>query len=180
MENRLKTLTTPTAEVEPGPGTAAVAVVAAEGFRVLVVKRVVRSDDPWSGQIAFPGGRWKPSDTSLFETALRELEEETGVHRDFVKAIGPMQSISPANMPTLKVQPFLFTLQKKADPRPGPEVQKVFWLPLKGLEKKTFTVYSSYLRREVTTSGYDYGGEVVWGMTARVIERFEEMVRDGV
>ena len=37
--------------------------------QVLLIKRAERKDDPWSGQIAFPGGRVDRTDTSFEETA---------------------------------------------------------------------------------------------------------------
>lgn len=180
MENRLRNLVQAETDLNPGPGTAAVAVVTKAGPHVLVVKRAVREDDPWSGQIAFPGGRWKTGDRSLLETALRELEEETGMPSDAVEVLGPMKPVSPANMPTLKVLPFLLLHLCETALKPGAEVEKVFWLPLKQLEKGNFTVYSRSLGRELTTVGYRYRSEVIWGMTARLLEVLEQAVTDGV
>ncbi|MEM2035144.1 MAG: NUDIX domain-containing protein, partial [Candidatus Caldarchaeum sp.] len=70
-----------------GRSYAAVAIILRNLDRspeVILVKRASRLDDPWSGQIAFPGGRRKPSDQSLVQTALRELKEETGVGEEAV------------------------------------------------------------------------------------------------
>jgi 8-oxo-dGTP pyrophosphatase MutT (NUDIX family) len=56
------------------------------GVTVLLTKR---SDGlrNHSGQIALPGGRRDPGE-SLWETALREAEEEIGLERSFVELIG--------------------------------------------------------------------------------------------
>ena len=46
---------------------------------ILFIVRALREGDPWSGQIAFPGGHSEPQDQSMRETAERETTEETGI-----------------------------------------------------------------------------------------------------
>ena len=43
------------------------------------IQRARREGDPWSGDMAFPGGRLERSDTSSRHTAMRETLEETGL-----------------------------------------------------------------------------------------------------
>ncbi|MEM0440842.1 MAG: CoA pyrophosphatase [Candidatus Caldarchaeum sp.] len=176
MESRLKLLTEDIDEFVAGPSTAAVAIVIKPGPFILLVKRVVREDDPWSGQIAFPGGRWNHEDRSIVETALRELEEETGLSREAVEVLGQMRSITPANMPTLKVRPVLCKLLTETNLRPGPEVQNVFWLPLHGLRKKVVKVRTRHAPYQRLTLAYIYDGLVIWGMTARLVDRLIDVV----
>ena len=71
---------TTTAELFEGrtPSRAAVAIVLremADGPQVLLIRRAQREGDPWSGHMAFPGGRVDPDDESLLATALRETHE---------------------------------------------------------------------------------------------------------
>jgi 8-oxo-dGTP pyrophosphatase MutT (NUDIX family) len=54
---------------------------------VLLTQRSANLADH-AGQIAFPGGKIDPTDTSPLDTALREAEEEIGLHRQFVEPIG--------------------------------------------------------------------------------------------
>ncbi|MEM0349848.1 MAG: CoA pyrophosphatase [Candidatus Caldarchaeum sp.] len=169
MENRLRKILAACDDVKPGPGTAAVAIVLRDEPEVLLVKRVERDDDPWSGQVAFPGGRWRPGDVDFTATALRELYEETSVESEAVSFIGYLETISPRNVPTLRVKPVVFRLIQDVIPRPGDEVSKVFWLPLTNLTMFTAKVYSRHLNREVVTEAYCYEGELIWGMTARLI-----------
>jgi 8-oxo-dGTP pyrophosphatase MutT (NUDIX family) len=57
-----------------------------EGLSVLLTRRA-ESLRKHSGQIALPGGRVDPGETS-WEAALREAEEETGLGREFVRLAG--------------------------------------------------------------------------------------------
>ena len=46
---------------------------------LLFIQRARRDGDPWSGDMAFPGGRLEPGDTSSRHIAMRETLEETGL-----------------------------------------------------------------------------------------------------
>ena len=61
---------------------AAVAVVLREGdsgSEILFIERSTREDDPWSGHMAFPGGRVEAADANTRAAAERETLEEVGV-----------------------------------------------------------------------------------------------------
>ncbi len=162
-------------EREPlGRNNAAVAII----FRnldhnpeVLLVKRISSSSDPWSGQIAFPGGRYRPLDGDLKETVLRELEEETGVGGDAVELLGTLPPVSPANVPTLKVTPFVGLLIKDVELRKGSEIEKVFWIALYDLKRRVESVYAKSVGRVRDYLCYVFDGEVVWGMTAVLLRK---------
>jgi 8-oxo-dGTP pyrophosphatase MutT (NUDIX family) len=46
---------------------------------VLYIKRSANPHDPWSGNVAFPGGRRDPKDADDLATAVRETREEIGL-----------------------------------------------------------------------------------------------------
>ena len=98
---------------------AAVALVLrgpAEAPGILFIKRASRDGDPWSGQMAFPGGRYDPADESEKETAIRETEEEVflahpeAIHLRNPQLYGPRQLL-PREWPivrrALDKRPFL-------------------------------------------------------------------------
>ena len=61
---------------------AAVAMVFAGDAKapdLCVIRRAERAGDPWSGQMAFPGGKSEPQDDSLRHAAERETLEEVGL-----------------------------------------------------------------------------------------------------
>ncbi|MEM1937143.1 MAG: CoA pyrophosphatase [Candidatus Caldarchaeum sp.] len=157
-----------------GRSYAAVAIILRNLDRspeVILVKRASRLDDPWSGQIAFPGGRRKPSDQSLVQTALRELKEETGVGEEAVEVLGALPFTSPANSPDLLVKPFVGLLDGEVVFVEGNEVQRVFWAPLLGLKPVVKRVYSksgSTVRNHLC---YAYGDDLVWGMTSKLVRQ---------
>lgn len=57
-----------------------------EGYTVLLTQRTDHLENH-AGQISFPGGRAELEDASPVETALREAEEEIGLHRQHVVEI---------------------------------------------------------------------------------------------
>ena len=46
---------------------------------VLLIRRAERTGDPWSGQVAFPGGKKQEGDLTARDTAVRETMEEVGI-----------------------------------------------------------------------------------------------------
>ena len=47
--------------------------------QILLIERTHHPLDPWSGHLAFPGGKRDSEDFSLLDTAMRETKEEIGV-----------------------------------------------------------------------------------------------------
>lgn len=153
---------------------AAVAMVltpGADGVDLLLIKRAVVAGDPWSGQIALPGGRRDPSDGHLFETAQREAREETGIELAEGDLIGELDDLRPRTptLPPVVVRPFVFGLPDRPTIRQNAEVDHHLWVSLS-------TLKSSAQSREVVVRGqtlevpaYVIGPHVVWGMTWRII-----------
>src|SRR5512143_2692083 len=84
----------PARDVRPpadGRKRAAVAALvrdAPAGPRVLLMKRVDREGDPWSGHISLPGGRHDKRDPDLLATAIRETHEELGIQLAGTRLLG--------------------------------------------------------------------------------------------
>ena len=97
--------------VNPGEKTrqAAVAIIlreasmdGAEQTEVLFIQRAERPGDPWSGQMAFPGGHREDSDISLQAAAMRETNEEIGLsldNADYLGALNHQQAQPNASHP---------------------------------------------------------------------------------
>lgn len=117
--------------------TAAVAVVRTEepDPRYLILQRAAHPADPWSGHLAFPGGRREPADVDLLATARRETLEECGVDLSAQDGSAvPPHRAGQAVGRSLWVQPFLFRLPTTVPivccPR---EIARGFWVPASAL-----------------------------------------------
>src|SRR5882762_7516614 len=168
----------------PNARPAAVALVLLEGpqgLELILIKRAERGDDPWSGQIALPGGRYEVGDRDIEATAVRETSEETGVDLSGAERLGALDDLYPRTsvLPPVVVRPFVFALTQRADLVPSDEVQRAFWLPLGRLAEPG-------VRRDVTLTlrdgrrafpAYMVDEELIWGMTERIITPFVDLVR---
>lgn len=152
----------------------------------LLIRRARSTRDPWSGQMALPGGRKHPGDGSLLNTAIRETREETGV--DLVESgrlLGCLPSVAPAGsrLPRLAILPFVFQLIADVDPRPQPEeVAEILWAPLTILDGEEHRGVHHHSVGAVTMAfpSLLVEGHPVWGLTHRILEDFQKRLgRDG-
>lgn len=161
---------------EPSAGQlrrASVAVILndPESPSVLLIKRADRVDDPWSGQVAFPGGKAQEGDRTLKETAIRETREEVdidlGQDADFLGYFTPFRT----HTGTLDVFPSVFLLRKKVEVRPNEEVSSYQWVELEKLTaeqvRSSHRVDAGGQTREMSALLVD--GYLVWGLTHRII-----------
>ena len=142
-----------------------------ESPRVLLIKRAERVGDPWSGQVAFPGGKVQEGDSTLKETAIREAREEVGIDleqdADFIGYFTPFRT----HTGTLDVFPSVFLLRKRVEVRPNEEVSSYRWVKLEKLTaeqaRSSYRVDEGGQTRETPALFVD--GYVVWGLTHRII-----------
>ena len=100
---------------------------------VLLMRRAERESDPWSGHWSFPGGRRDPADQDLLHTALRELQEESGVRllpSDLAAEFPPRMARRKSGV-AIPVTPFLFRTNVQLEAVPdGREAAETAWIPL--------------------------------------------------
>ena len=156
-----------------GQVEAVVGVLLVEGDRgleTLLIQRPERSDDPWSGQVGFPGGRVKGSDSSVKEALHREVEEEVGIDlKPDGEELGPLSIGRPGRNPEVKVQPWVYALRRRLPLRVSGEVAEAFWVALPDLPSKLRTAEVEIRGQKWAVECYLVDDHIVWGFTFRVL-----------
>jgi 8-oxo-dGTP pyrophosphatase MutT (NUDIX family) len=150
-------------------------VASHDALELLMIERASYAGDPWSGHIAFPGGRREPYDVTLLDTALRETREETGV--DILTAgrvLGALARVDPLSpsLPPLSIAPFVALLTREVSLSISDEVAGAFWVPLAALQhvdasREVEVTLSNGTARRVRA--FVHGGYTIWGLTERIL-----------
>ncbi len=141
----------------------------------LFIERARHEGDPWSGHMAFPGGRHDPGDPDIEATAAREAKEEVGValHRPIGQLDDFTSTRNPRGAP-LVVSPFVYEVPERPRIVSNHEVQSTVWIPVSWiLDPESAVEY----RGERGPHGgsfpaFRYQGYTVWGLTYRILRSF--------
>ena len=163
--------------LRPPPGVADPMVHACE---VLAIHRAESARDPWSGQMALPGGSVDDTDAGLVAAAVRETREETGLRLDAGRdAVGRIEMVRPlgVRLPAIAIWPFVFRAEPGAVARVNSrEVASVHWFPIDALNDERNR--GSYAWKEGGEVRWfpcvRVEGRVIWGLTYRVLMWFLE------
>ena len=185
LRNSLSSRHAVEAPEEPGVRKAAVALIFRAGDdgspELLFIKRAEYPGDPWSGQIAFPGGREETGDASLQETAIRETREETGI--DLARegtVIGVLDDLRPrtVRLPAVVVRPYVTVLERREPLELSSEVALAFWIPFGSLAHKEAWQEDTVSARGVQINArvFRHEDHVIWGMTERILAQLLELL----
>ena len=146
---------------------------------VLLIRRADRKGDPWSGQMAFPGGHQDPRDPDMLATAMRETLEEVGLDLGQHELIGALDEHAATYQGTftgMVIAPFVFALKHDVELSPNHEVASVIWAPLGQMARGELDVQHELRRGNETMHfpGFGIGPHVVWGLTHRMIQSLFE------
>lgn len=125
-----------------------------------------------SGEVSFPGGKAEDGDASLFDTALRESNEEMSLNGDDVTMVGKLDYLISRHK--IEVNPFIVTVDKAQDLKANEEIQEIFTVPLsflldpKNIKRESIERQGSVW--EVPT--WSLKNQKIWGLTAMITVNF--------
>ena len=150
-----------------------------EGLTVLLTQRTAHLSNH-GGQVSFPGGRAEDEDSSPIETALRETEEEIGLHRRHVEIVGVLPDHVTASAyvvtPVIGLVKPPFELVAESN-----EVEEIFEVPLAFLmdgmhhQRMSFDLPDGSGRRSFYAM--PYGRFFIWGATAGMLRNLFHLLR---
>lgn len=149
---------------------------------LLFIRRAQRAGDPWSGHVAFPGGRRDVADPSLEVTARRETREELsldlGIDAALLGVLDDLRPRSPA-LPSIAVRPYVFALTRDVTLVPNHEVHSTFWVPVAELRDPSRSTEHIFDRdgARLRFPAYRSGDDIVWGMTERIVTQLLGVAR---
>lgn len=158
---------------------AAVAIIARPTLRdveLLFIRRAAFDNDPWSGDIAFPGGRIGSPDELPHVAAERETREEVGIDLATADRLGRLDDVTGGSGAVV-VSGFVYALTSPAALVTNHEVAAAGWVPTARLvdparqSSQTFRYKDRDVRLPAVTI-FDDDSPPLWGLTYQFVERF--------
>jgi 8-oxo-dGTP pyrophosphatase MutT (NUDIX family) len=147
-----------------------------EGPTVLLTQRTAHLKKH-AGQISFPGGGVEPNDPHHVATALRETEEEIGLHARHVRLLGRLSMYETST--AYGVTPVVGWVEPPFDLKVDDfEVAEVFETPLSFILDRRNHVKETAMRDGVRRWYYvmPFEGRRIWGATAGMLVNLTDML----
>jgi len=185
IEERARSHKPLVADLDPVMRAAVAVVLAPDGDDVaaLLIERAQHPRDPWSGHMAFPGGRHDATDASLERTAIRETAEEVGIdlvrHGRLVARLDEIQAQARGRNLDMVISPFLFFLDEARPTTPDrSEVADTLWVPLRVFRDERYKGTTHFSRDGfgMDFPAFLYQGKTIWGLTYRILCGFLDTV----
>ncbi len=140
---------------------------------IMMVKRANRIGDPWSGDMAFPGGRRQLEDLDHIDTALRELQEETGLRLQAspIAKLPMLWTKSHNSIRPMTIHPFIFDAPKRTRFQLSDEIAEVVWVPYELFQTQhpEHFIWQTKLGK-YRMPCYHYRDYRIWGLSLKMIE----------
>jgi 8-oxo-dGTP pyrophosphatase MutT (NUDIX family) len=163
---------------------AAVAMILRDGpagIEILFIHRAEHPADPWSGHMAFPGGRAEEGEAPLL-TAIRESAEEVGIDLTSAEPLGALDELQAVRrLPIdLAIAPFVFRVGKDARVIPNHEVRGFYWLTVDELMGERFRSTFDYAEggSVLRFPCFRVDDKVIWGLTYRMFSQLALRLRE--
>lgn len=143
---------------------------------MLFIQRAHREGDPWSGHMAFPGGRLQPEDPTPRAAAERETWEETGLdlgrHGHFHARLSDLLTRQHNRWRPMVVTPYLYKWEGPRRVTLNHEVEKLVWVPLDYLaarENQSRIPWRTPLGT-LQLPCCQYQGHCIWGLSYSMLQ----------
>ncbi|MDU0459884.1 MAG: CoA pyrophosphatase [Geobacteraceae bacterium] len=151
-----------------------------DDMEILFIQRAAHHLDPWSGHIAFPGGKCEKGE-QVCQTARRETLEEIGIDLEDDWYLGRLSDIVGTNLPVWVSCCVYGTGNRISVPVLSEEVSDAFWIRLSDVRDRG--------RHQLSPVAFDdrffevpairlpgEGKPVLWGITYRLVMQFLELL----
>lgn len=150
------------------------------------------------GEICFPGGRIEAHDEDARAASIRETTEELGISEGKILDVRPLDYLVTAFGMIVYTHAGLISMDEQLDPNPL-EVEEIFTVPLSFFLENDPEIYHVNLHvqpeekfpferipggenynwstSQIDEYFYNYDDKVIWGLTARILSHFIEMIR---
>lgn len=159
---------------------AAVAIIARQtrkDVELLFIRRADFENDPWSGDIAFPGGRISSPDEPAHRAAERETREEVGIDlSSSAERLGQLDDVIGGSGAVV-VSGYVYALAEPVTLYTNHEVAAAGWVPTARVleperqSTRTFRYKDRDVRLPAVTI-FDDDSPPLWGLTYQFVERF--------
>jgi len=168
----------------PAREAAVAAVLRQKGAEteLLFIHRAEDPNDPWSGHMAFPGGRVEGADADPLAAAIRETQEEVAIdlerHGRLIGRLSDVVAMARGRRLDMVIVPFVFELHRDQGVRPNSEVQEVVWAPLAFLADpdNRSTVEWQHDGTWLSLPCCRYGDHVIWGLTFGMVSELLKVI----
>jgi 8-oxo-dGTP pyrophosphatase MutT (NUDIX family) len=148
---------------------------------MLFIERARHDDDPWSGNLGFPGGKVEKHDAGERQAAERETREEIGLDLASARCLGRLSDIAGAHLP-VRVSCYVYGLPDAPTVLIlGEEVRTVYWVPFTDL-----LAPERHISAPVRFSGTMLTSPAIrllkpestplWGITYRLVMQFLQLL----
>ena len=149
-------------------------------YHIVFIKRT-ETVKTHKGQISFPGGGRESCDKDLKDTAIREAVEEIGLRARDIEVIGELDDEITTTSNYI-VTPFVAIIPWPYEFKPEKaEVAEIITVPFTALlDEKNIKPAIETIEGGIVVDSYEYHykGKIIWGATARILQKFLEIIKE--
>ncbi len=171
---------------EPSIIKAAVAIILRDGehgTELLMMQRAKHENDPWSGQMSFPGGKIEASDVDSKAAAVREAYEEVGANlhdKDYLGRLDDMYGLKANDIYSVHISCFVFKPERPLDLVANHEVADMVWLPMSTLDDRSKAFDYRHPRDPALSMPAvmlnQEKEQILWGLSLRMLANLHDLL----